>query len=105
MSSRAEQIEQALAALQPQHMEVLDESHMHSRGLETHYKAVLVSAAFEGKRLIQRHQLVYAALGELMGRIHALGIHAYTPGEWQANASVPESPRCRGGSKHDLAGH
>ena len=101
MTTRADQIRTALFALQPQHLEVIDESHLHSRGLETHYKAVIVSAQFEGRRALQRHQLVYAALGELMGRIHALGIHAYTPGEWQANASVPESPRCRGGSKHD----
>ena len=59
MTTRAEQIEQALAAaFQPLHLEVLDESHMHSRGLETHYKAVIVSAEFEGRRLIQRHQAV-----------------------------------------------
>ncbi len=104
MSTRAAQIEQALAALHPQHLEVLDESHMHSRGQETHYKAVVVSDAFAGKRLIQRHQAVYAAMGGLMAQIHALGIHAYTPEEWQDDARVPDSPRCRGGSKHDLGG-
>ncbi|MCR6686327.1 BolA family protein [Pseudoxanthomonas sp.] len=103
--TRADQIRQALAALQPQHLEVLDESHLHSRGLETHYKAVIVSDAFEGKRAIQRHQAAYDALGGLMGQIHALGLHTYTPAEWEADASVPDSPRCRGGSKHDLGAH
>lgn len=104
MTTRADQIRDALAALQPQHLEVLDESHLHSRGLETHYKVVLVSEAFAGRRPIQRHQAVYAALGGLMGSIHALGLHTHTPDEWQAGAQVPESPRCRGGSKHDIAG-
>lgn len=104
MTTRADQIHQALAAaLQPQHLEVLDESHMHSRGLETHYKAVIVSEAFAGKRAIQRHQAVYAAMGGLMQQIHALSLHTATPAEWEADASVAESPRCRGGSKHDLA--
>jgi acid stress-induced BolA-like protein IbaG/YrbA len=52
---------------------------------ETHYEAVVVAAQFEGKRPLQRHQLVYAGLGERMGReVHALSIQAYTPAEWQA---------------------
>ncbi len=103
MTTRADQIHDALSVLQPVHLEVIDESHMHSRGLETHYKAVIVSAAFEGKRAIQRHQAAYAAMGTLMQQVHALGLHTYTPAEWDADASVPDSPRCRGGSKHDPA--
>ena len=43
-----QRIETALAALVPDHLSVLDESHMHSRGLQTHFKAVLVSQQFEG---------------------------------------------------------
>ena len=101
MTSRADQIRAALSALRPEHLEVIDESHLHSRGLETHYKAVIVSALFEGKRAIQRHQAVYAAMGELMAQVHALALHTHTPAEWQADASVPDSPHCRGGSKHD----
>jgi acid stress-induced BolA-like protein IbaG/YrbA len=55
---------------------------------DTHFEAVVVAAAFEGRRSLQRHQLVYAALGPLMGReIHALSIQAYTPGEWQAECA------------------
>jgi acid stress-induced BolA-like protein IbaG/YrbA len=50
---------------------------------DTHFSAVIVAAAFEGKRSLQRHQLVYATLGPRMGReIHALSIQAYTPAEW-----------------------
>jgi acid stress-induced BolA-like protein IbaG/YrbA len=58
---------------------------------DTHFSAVIVAAAFEGKRSIQRHQLVYATLGPRMGReIHALTIQAYTPAEAQdAAASRP----------------
>jgi len=52
---------------------------------DTHFEAVIVATQFDGKRSIQRHQLVYAALGPRMGReIHALSIQAYTPAEWQA---------------------
>jgi acid stress-induced BolA-like protein IbaG/YrbA len=52
---------------------------------DTHFEAVVVAAEFEGKRPLQRHQLVYSGLGPRMGReIHALSIQAYTPAEWQA---------------------
>jgi BolA protein len=103
MTTRADQIHDALSALQPVHLEVIDESHMHSRGLETHYKAVIVSPLFEGKRALQRHQAAYAAMGPLMQQIHALTPHTRTPAEWESDASVPDSPRCQGGSKHDAA--
>src|SRR5690606_20002464 len=99
--SKQEQIRQALAALQPEHLDVLDESHMHSRGLETHYKAVIVSAAFAGLNAVKRHQKVYATVGELMAQIDALALRTYTPEEWQAQGIAPASPTCRGGSKHD----
>jgi acid stress-induced BolA-like protein IbaG/YrbA len=56
---------------------------------DTHFSAVIVAAAFEGKRSLQRHQLVYATLGPRMGReIHALTIQAYTPAEWQGAAAT-----------------
>jgi len=51
----------------------------------THFAAWLVSSAFEGLRPLARHQLVYRALGALVGReLHALSIQAYTPQEWAA---------------------
>ncbi len=99
-----EQIRAALTALTPVYLDVFDESHLHSRGLETHYKAVVVSEAFAGLRPVQRHQRVYATLAALMGRFHALALHTYTPEEWQAQQGIaPDSPRCLGGSKFDRA--
>lgn len=50
-----------------------------------HYEAVVVSAEFEGRRSVARHQMVYGALGERVGReIHALAVKTFTPTEWQA---------------------
>jgi acid stress-induced BolA-like protein IbaG/YrbA len=49
---------------------------------QTHFAARVVAREFAGKRSLARHQLVYRALGELMGReIHALSIEALTPDE------------------------
>lgn len=90
-------LQAALAALQAQHLELLDESHMHSRGLETHYKAVIVSEQFAGLNAVKRHQKVYAAVGELMGQIHALALHTYTSDEWAQQGVAPVSPTCKGG--------
>ena len=51
----------------------------------THFAALIVAAEFEGLRSLQRHQLVYRALGEKMGGdIHALSIRALTPAEHDA---------------------
>lgn len=51
---------------------------------DTHFEAVIVAPQFEGKRMIQRHQLVYGTLGALMGReIHALSMQALTQEESQ----------------------
>ena len=53
----------------------------------THFDALIVSAAFEGKRLIARHQLVYAALGDRMKQeIHALSMRTLTPAEYKAQS-------------------
>jgi acid stress-induced BolA-like protein IbaG/YrbA len=52
---------------------------------DTHFAALVVAPQFTGKRMIARHQLVYATLGVLMGReVHALSIEAQTPEEHQA---------------------
>ena len=84
---------------------MIDESHLHSRGKQTHYKAVVVSAAFDGLRAVQRHQRVYATLGDLMQRFHALALHTFTPEEWvQQQDGAAESPRCMGGSRFDHQG-
>lgn len=86
------------------HLEVINESHMHSvpPGSETHFKVVIASPAFAGLSLVKRHQAVYAQLrGPLGGGVHALALHTYTDEEWRARGAAPDSPECRGGSKHD----
>lgn len=91
------------AAFAPIHLEVTNESHKHNvpPGSESHFKVVLVSAEFVGKRQVQRHQAIYATLAEeLAGGVHALALHTYSPEEWLADQAVPESPQCLGGSKH-----
>ncbi|MCD6059765.1 MAG: hypothetical protein K0S16_76 [Moraxellaceae bacterium] len=88
-------------ALPLQHLEVLNESHNHSAGQDTHFKLVVVSPAFAGLRAVARHQKIYALLADEMSRgLHALALHLYTPEEWADAGAAPESPACRGGSKH-----
>lgn len=91
--------------LAPVHLEVINESHMHSvpPNSETHFKVVAVSPIFEGMRKVARHQKIYAVLKEeLAGPVHALAQHTYTPDEWhQRQAQAPDSPECLGGSKHE----
>lgn len=91
------QLEQYLTQLHPQHVEVLNESSNHGGyfpGKESHFKVTIVSDEFQGLRLVQRHQKIYALLGDLMtpGKIHALAIHAYTLTEW--TGTRPDSPLC-----------
>ena len=61
----------------------LECSHLEVEGDGQHFSAIIVSSAFVGKRLIQRHQIVYAALGDRMREeIHALSMKTYTPEEF-----------------------
>ncbi|KAI9011177.1 bola-like protein-domain-containing protein [Gaertneriomyces semiglobifer] len=87
-------IQQKLTAkFAPKHIAVEDESHKHAghaamKGLnarETHFKVLVVSDLFEGKRLVQRHQMVYSTLDdEIKGGVHALSITAKTPTEYSS---------------------
>jgi len=62
--------------------------HLEVAGDGEHFEAVIVSPAFEGKRLVARHQLVNRALGSQMGNeIHALSMKTLTPAEWQSGAA------------------
>lgn len=91
-------------ALLPAHLEIENESHMHSGpAQESHFRVVVVSDQFDGKRLVQRHQLVYKTCAEeLAGPVHALSMHLYTAAEWSAREQdAPLSPDCMGGSKSD----
>ena len=60
--------------------------HIQVAGDGRHWEAVIVSREFEGKRLIQRHQRVYATLGARMhtDEVHALSMKTFTPAEWAA---------------------
>ena len=65
------------AGLACEHVEVIGDGE--------HFQALVVSSAFEGKSRVQRHQLVYAALGERMRvEIHALSMRTLTPLEWRS---------------------
>ncbi|HET6632855.1 MAG TPA: BolA family protein [Rhodanobacteraceae bacterium] len=83
--TRIEQIEQRLrAALAPAELSIVDEGHKHvghagAKDGRGHFHVHIVSDAFIGKRPLERHRMVYAALGELMQTdIHALGVDAQT---------------------------
>ncbi len=73
--------------LKPTLLEIIDNTaahagHVGSHKSGGHYNVTIVSAAFEKKNLVQRHQLIYAALDDMMKNdIHALGINALTPTE------------------------
>jgi BolA protein len=74
-------------ALKPDLIEIIDQSAGHAGHAGNqkgggHFYVTIVSASFEGKNLVQRHQLIYQILNELMkDEIHALGINALTPSE------------------------
>lgn len=80
-------IRQALAALDPEQLELTDDSAAHAghagaRSGGGHYQLRIVSRRFAGLGQLQRHRLVYEALGSLMtGSIHALAVTARTPDE------------------------
>lgn len=93
------------AALDPAYLEVNNESHMHNvpPGSESHFKLVIVSAEFEGKTLIKRHQAVNGILEkELREDIHALSMETFTAADWEKRGgAVLSSPQCLGGGKVD----
>ena len=61
-------------------------THLGVDGDGRHWSAVVVSEAFQGLRLIARHQKVYATLGQKIqnDEVHALSMKTYTPAEWAA---------------------
>lgn len=80
--------EKLAKSFDPTTLEVINESHLHhghssSPGTgESHFRVVLVSAAFAGKSRLERHRMVHAAVAaELKDGVHALSIKALAPGE------------------------
>ncbi|MCG9697376.1 BolA/IbaG family iron-sulfur metabolism protein [Shewanella sp. Isolate11] len=87
------------AAFSPVHLEVINESDNHHvpPNSETHFKVIVATEVFEGKRLLARHRSVNELLAdELANGVHALSMHTFTPSEWQTENDVPVSPKCRG---------
>lgn len=89
-------------ALEPEFLEVENESHMHNvpPDSESHFKVTVVTAEFNDKLLLARHRILNQLLKEeLQGSVHALSLHTLTPAEWQEkNGVVSKSPPCLGGS-------
>ncbi|MAT64243.1 MAG: BolA family transcriptional regulator [Gammaproteobacteria bacterium] len=87
-AERVEMIRERLtAALQPEDLEIQDDSARHAghegaKGGGGHFNVRIVSPAFAGRNLLERHRMVYDALGDAMhSEIHALSIQAKTPEE------------------------
>lgn len=85
--TRLERLTERLQALEPDHLEVVDDSHHHAghagaadgRG---HFTALIVSKRFTGLNTLRRHRLVYETVGDMMTTdVHALSIQALAPGE------------------------
>lgn len=95
MNDRIAMIERRLtAALHVQALDIADDSHLHAghAGARTgggHYRIRIVSADFAGRRQLERHRMVYQALGDAMrpDTIHALNIQALTPDEASPDTS------------------
>jgi len=80
-------IRERLSALEPQSIDLLDESGQHAghegaKAGGSHFRLTIISPRFAGHDKLARHRMIYAALGSLMQReIHALAIQAFTPDE------------------------
>ena len=86
-NTRVERLTERLQALEPDHLEVIDDSHRHAghagaadgRG---HFTVLVLSKRFAGLSTLRRHRLVYEVVGDLtISDIHALSIQALAPGE------------------------
>ncbi|MBU2581359.1 MAG: BolA family transcriptional regulator [Alphaproteobacteria bacterium] len=80
--------EKLMIALEPIRLDILNESEMHaghrsSPGTgDSHFRMLIVSPRFAGKPRVERHRMVNETLAEeLAGRIHALALRTYAPGE------------------------
>lgn len=86
--STIEKMRASLAALEPQHIEIIDDSALHAGHAGAreggHYRLLIVAEKFAGKKTMERHRMVHAALAPLMkSGIHALSITSKTPAEHQ----------------------
>jgi BolA protein len=83
------------AELDPEELEVVDDSRRHAghagaRDGRGHFQVRSLSRRFAGKRTVERHRMVYAALGALMQTdIHALGLVALSPDDSNSSKGTP----------------
>ena len=86
--------ERLTSVLEPEHLEIIDDSHRHAghagaAGGGGHFTVIIVSGKFAQQKSLMRHRLVYQAVADLMpAQIHALSINAMTPEEYQAKAGA-----------------
>ena len=82
-------------AFQPDELEIVDDSHRHAghagaRDGRGHFNVRIRSQHFSGKRTVERHRMIYAALGSLMQTdIHALGVIAQSPDDFESSKAPP----------------
>ena len=88
MSAEQRMRDKLMLGLEPTRLDIINESELHaghrsSPGTgESHFRILIVSQAFTGKSRVDRHRIVNELLAdELSGRIHALALKAYAPGE------------------------
>lgn len=88
MSVEADMRERLMIALEPTRLDIVNESELHaghrsSPGTgESHFRVLIVSPKFAGQSRVGRHRLVNDALAGIVGgRVHALALHTYAPGE------------------------
>jgi BolA protein len=105
--SRSQRMHDALfSALTPDLITIENESNRHHvpENSETHFKIVIVSAAFHGLTRVARHRLVNTKLNnEFKMGLHALSLHLYSPNEWQQHSKqLTLSPPCLDGFNKTL---
>jgi len=95
-AERVAQIRSRLeAALEPEELDIVDDSHRHAghagaKDGRGHFQVRILSRRFAGKRTVERHRMVYAALGSLMQTdIHALGLTALSPEDSKDDKNTP----------------
>jgi BolA protein len=87
-----------LNSFEHQVLEVTDESHNHSRGLETHFKILMVAPLFEGMPRLDRARWLNDVLKDEIARIHSVTQRLIAPSEWAAQGDKldAKSPLCQG---------
>ncbi len=97
MTSTQQRLEDRLREqFAPVHLEIVDESALHAGHAGAaagggHFQVLIVSAAFEGKSLLEQHRLVNGAVRDLIGgEIHALGLKTLPASEWGVSPRVAD---------------